>query len=161
MFVTPQPQTLPPPQVALLQLSALPPAGAGPDATFAVLAGSPGGGAAIPTMSRAVLAALQRQGLAAQSTMPGRTTQTVMHSLVRQVVVSALAPALDLAVRPAAEDRMAGVVLGALVSYGRLYGSREGGSSVLAAARAAQPEFAELLALLSRLVFCPGVCSRD
>ncbi|PNH00118.1 Kinesin light chain, partial [Tetrabaena socialis] len=76
---------------------------------------------------------------------------TVMHSLVRAVVVSALAPALDLTVRPAAEDRVAAVLLASAAGWAKAYGSREGGSSVLAAARASQPEFAELLSLLSRM----------
>ncbi len=66
------------------------------------------------------------------------------------MAVSALAPALDLTVRPAAEDRVAASLLGSLAGWAKAYGGREGGSSVLAAARAAQPEFAELLALLSR-----------
>ncbi|GIL66872.1 hypothetical protein Vafri_20338 [Volvox africanus] len=135
-------------QVAVLQLSALPPAGAGPETTMAALnAYSP----AAAVGGRAVLAALQRQGLAGISALPGRRTQTVMHSLVRAVVVSALAPALDLNVRPQAEDRVATALLAAMATWGRTYGSREGGSSVLAAARAAQPEMAELLALLTRV----------
>ena len=74
---------LPPPcsQVALLQLSALPPAGAGPDATAAALNLSANPAAAVA--GRAALTALTRLGLAGQSTLPGRRTQTVMHSLVR------------------------------------------------------------------------------
>ncbi|KAG2426424.1 hypothetical protein HYH02_014783 [Chlamydomonas schloesseri] len=135
-------------QVALLQLSALPPAGAGPDATAAALNLAANPAAAVA--GRAALTALTRLGLAGQSTLPGRRTQTVMHSLVRTVAVSALAPALDLTVRPAAEDRVALSLLGSLAGWAKAYGGREGGSSVLAAARAAQPEFAELLALLSR-----------
>ncbi|GFR45862.1 hypothetical protein Agub_g7313, partial [Astrephomene gubernaculifera] len=134
-------------QVALLQLSALPPAGAGPDTTLASLNATTPAAAVI---GRGTLTALQRQGLTAQSSLPGRRTQTVMHSLVRSVVVSALAPALDLAIRPAAEERVAAALLAAVGGWGRSYGTREGGSSVLAAARAAQPEFAELLALLTR-----------
>ncbi|KAG2492987.1 hypothetical protein HYH03_008886 [Edaphochlamys debaryana] len=136
-----------PNQVALLQLSSLPPAGANPDATLAALNAS---APAAAVHGRTMLAALGRQGLAGASTLPGRRTQTVMHSLVRSVAVTSLAPALDLAVRPAAEDRVALALLAALSGWGRSYGSREGCSSVLAAARAGQPELAELLALLTR-----------
>lgn len=109
--------------------------------------------------AHAILAALQRQGLTGSSTLPGRRAQTVMHSLVRAVVVSALASALDLTVRPGAEDRVATCLLAVMVAWGRSYGSREGCRSVLAAARAAQPELAELMALLTRYVCVCFVCA--